>query len=276
VLSAPAVTTIMTGQSSALMLLCLVAAGCLWTQGRVVPACALLGLFALKPNWGIAFGLLALTRREWKGAAAMVGVVLAMCLLSAPLGRQLWVDFFRISLANDAVLEGFEPQKQITLKAFFEGVLGMGTAALAAWAVSALGLLATAIAAWRKPGPPMRHLGIAVLLTVAANPYAWFYDGLLLAVPATMWWAERRAWTRGAWLCVGWGIAVAWFAEYWASSWSVLIGGAEPLWLPPVSIVGPLAAVWLVLAARQAAMAPADAAAEASSPLVPPPVAASH
>jgi hypothetical protein len=252
VLSAPAVTTIMTGQSSALMLLCVAGAGRLWTAGRVVPACAMLGLFALKPNWGIAFGLLAIARGEWKGVAAMVGVVLGLCALSVPLGAQIWSDFIGMSLSNDVILEGYEPQKLITLKAFFEGLLGSGTWSSVLWAAAALGLLATAVVAWRAPGPPFRHLGIALLLAVAVNPYASFYDALLLALPATMWWAEQKAWPRGPWLVVGGGLALAWCAEHWTMSWSLLLGSTGPLWLPPVSVVGPVTAVWLMLASRQA------------------------
>ena len=50
VLSAPALSTVIAGQSSALILLCVVGAATLWTRGRVGWARALLALLALKPN----------------------------------------------------------------------------------------------------------------------------------------------------------------------------------------------------------------------------------
>jgi hypothetical protein len=63
ILSAPMLTTLVAGQSSALIMLCVVGAASLWTRGKVTHACAVLGLLAIKPNWGIMFGLLALVRR---------------------------------------------------------------------------------------------------------------------------------------------------------------------------------------------------------------------
>ncbi|MGH9256651.1 MAG: glycosyltransferase family 87 protein [Vicinamibacterales bacterium] len=255
-LSASALATIVTGQSSALMLLCVVAAATLWTRGQVIHACALLGLLAIKPNWGIVFGLLAIVRGEWKGAATMAGVVVLLCVLTLPLGFQVWADFVSTSMANTDILANYAPQKLITLRGFLEWMLGKGSLTLTLWAFAAAGLVVTAALAWRAPGPPLRHLGIGLLLAVAANPYASFYDALVLAVPATVWWAERDRWTRGPWLVVGTLLALAWCIEQALYSWGVLAATAGLEWLPPVSVVGPVAAVWLVLAARQAMQPP--------------------
>jgi hypothetical protein len=251
-MSAPALTVLVTGQSSGLILLCVAGAASLWTKGRVVRACAVLGLLAVKPNWGLVFGLMALARREWRGAAAMAGVALLLCLTTVPLGRQIWVDFLGGSAGGAFALEGYAAQKQITLRGFLEGVLGQGNTTMTIWAIAAAGLIAAAVAAWRSPGSPLRHLGIAVLLAIAANPYGFFYDALVLAVPGTVWWAERDRWRRGAWLAVGTLIAVAWCSEQWLYSWGVVAKVAGVPWLPPVSLVGPVAATWLVLAALQA------------------------
>lgn len=253
VFSAPALSTIVTGQNSALIMLCVVGAASLWTRGQVIGACALLGLLAIKPNWGIVFGLVAVARGEWKGAAAMAGVALLLCLLSLPLGLQLWRDFLGPSTAHAFALADYDVQKLITVRAVLEGVLGRGDLTLILWVLTAAGLTVMAVLAWRAPGPPLRHLGIAVLLAVAANPYAFFYDALVLAVPATVWWAERDRWQRRPWLVVATLLALAWCSEQWLYSWGVLSSTVVGLsWLPPVSLVGPVAAVWLVLAARQA------------------------
>ncbi len=252
VLSAPALSTIITGQSSALIMLCVVGAATLWSRGQAIPACALLGLLAIKPNWGIVFGLMAIVRREWKGAAAMAGVALLLCALTLPLGLQVWVDFLKVSTANTDVLATYDPRKLITLRGFLEGLLGKSSLTLIAWELAAVALVVAAVLAWRAPGSPLRHLGIGLLLAVAANPYASFYDALVLAVPATVWWAERDRWGRGPWLVVATLLAVVWCSEQWLYSWGVMTTAAGLSWLPPVSVVGPASAVWLVLAAHQA------------------------
>lgn len=252
VLSAPALSTIITGQSSALIMLTVVGAASRWSDGHTVRACAILGLMAIKPNWGIVFGLMAIVRKEWKGATAMAGVALLLCALTLPLGLQIWVDFFNVSTANTDVLATYDPRKLITLRGFLEGLLGKSSLTLIAWELAAVALVLAAVLAWRAPGTPLRHLGTALLLAVAANPYASFYDALVLAVPATVWWAERERWGRGPWLVVATLLAVVWCSEQWLYSWGVITKAAGLTWLPLVSVVGPASAVWLVLAAHQA------------------------
>ena len=244
-------TTIITGQSSALIMLCIVVAAMLWTRGRVVPACAVLGLLAIKPNWGIVFGLMAIVRGKWKGAAAMAGVALSLCLLTIPLGLQLWTDFVGISMANADLFANYDSYKLITVRGFIEGVFGRTSATLIVWEAVAVVLVCAALRAWRTHSSPLRHLSIAVLLAIAANPYAQFYDALVLAVPATVWWAERAQWNRRPWLVVGTMLAVAWCVEQWSYSWGVLLMTAGVRWHPPVSLVGPTAALWLVLEATK-------------------------
>jgi hypothetical protein len=211
-----------------------------------------LGLLAIKPNWGIVFGLLALVRREWKGAAAMAGVALLLCVLSLPLGLQLWADFLGTSVGHTVALAGYDPWDQITLRAFLEGTVGKGTFTYVIWAIAAAALVVTAVVAWRAPGPPLRHLGIGVLLVVSANPFVFFYDALVLAIPATAWWVERDRWARTPWLIVGALIALAWCWEQWLYPWGMIGINAGFDVRPPVSLVGPVAAVWLVLATREA------------------------
>ena len=256
VLSAPMLGTLVTGQSSALVMLCIVGAASLWTRGKVIHACAVLGLLAIKPNWGLVFGLMAIVRREWKGVAAMAGIAALLCALSLPLGLQLWADFLGVSVGHAFALAGYDVQKQITLRSFLEGTLGTGDVALVVWAVAAIALVVAAVLAWHAPGPPLRWLGIGVLLAVSANPYAFFYDALTLAVPATVWWAERDRWKRKPWLVVGALLALTWCSEQWLYSWGVLAMSAGAPWRPPVSIVGLTTAIWLLLAARQAMRAP--------------------
>ena len=179
------------------------------------------------------------------------GVAASLCLLTLPLGLPLWKDFFGVSMANADVFANYDAYKLVTLRGFMEGMLGRSSLTSALWAVAASGLVVAAVVAWRTPGSPLRHLGIGLLLAIAANPYAQFYDALVLAVPATIWWAEQDRWRRGPWLIVGTLLAVAWCGEQWLHAWGALTTAAGLGWLPTVSIVGPVAAVWLMLAATQ-------------------------
>jgi hypothetical protein len=260
VLSAPMLSLIVTGQSSALIMLCIVSAASLWTRGNVTRACAVLGLLALKPNWGIVFGLLAIVRGEWKGAAVMAGVAALLCALTLPMGFQVWADFLGTSVGHSFALADYDLQKLITLRSFLEGTLGRGDLTLILWAVTAAALVVAAVLAWRAPGSPLSHLGVGVLLAVAANPYAFFYDALVLAVPATAWWAERDRWARKPWLTVGALLALTWCGEQWLYSWGVLTKAAGLPWLPPVSLVGLTASIWLVLSARDATQSRSESA----------------
>ena len=133
--------TIITGQSSALLLLCVVGAATLWTRGNVILACALLGLLAIKPNWGIVFGLLALVRGEWKGAATMAGIAALLCLLTLPLGRELWTDFLGASDSAFSLAGETPRDKQITVRAFLEATLGSSRSGAAClWTLAAVGI----------------------------------------------------------------------------------------------------------------------------------------
>jgi glycosyl transferase family 87 len=253
VLSAPMLTTIVAGQSSGLIMLCIAGAASLWARGEVTRAGAVLGLLAIKPNWGIVFGVMAVVQRKWNGAWAMAGVAALLCALTLPLGFQLWADFLGNSVGPSFRLEGQDPWDQITLRAFLEGTMGRGDLTLVLWTVAATALVIAAVLAWRTPGPPLRHLGIGVLLGVSVNPYAFFYDALVLAIPATVWWAERDRWNRTPWLIVGALLALMWCWEQWLYSWDWLATAAGiPWWRPRVSIVGFVTPIWLVLAAREA------------------------
>ncbi len=251
-LSGPFLSTLVMGQSSGLMLLCVTIAARLFQGNRASWAYAVLALFALKPNWGIFFGLFALVRRDYRGALIMAGIVVAACIGSLPLGIELWREFLRSSLSNAEILIGYEPYKQIALKSFLDATIGQNAAGTAVWVTSVLGLAAVAGAAWRVPASAVRHLGLVVLLAVAANPYASFYDALVLVFPATVWWSERATWRRTPWLVVGCLIAAVWCWEQYSAAWAPLFDGSDgSSHYPPFSIVGPAAAIWLVLAARE-------------------------
>ena len=247
-LSAPALTTTITGQLSALLLLCVVIATALWDSGRVTAAGIVLGLMAVKPNLGIFFGLYAIATAQWRGAAAMLGVAAALCLATLPLGSDLWIDFIAVSRANVDSTASYYAYKLVTLKGFLNVVVGPDRIAGLFWAALAIGLIGGSVWSWRRaPAQPVRQLAEAMLLAIAVSPYGFFYDALLLAFPATVWWWERDRWDRRRWLAVGVLIAVVWCWEHAAHTWVELLAQAGWSYRLPFSLVGPAAAVWLVL-----------------------------
>ena len=245
-----AVLVLTMGQSSGWLLLGLVVAATLWQRGHPLAAHALLGLFVVKPNWGAFFGLMALARRDWRGAAVMAGVAALVCLTSLPLGADLWRDFVHVSLGNDVILEGYGYFKQITFGSFVESVLGRGPASTAARLVATGVMLAAAAFTWSRVREPVHLLGTTVLLLVAANPYVSNYDGLVLAVPAAVWWSTRERWDPSRWRVVGGMIAACWYWQYIPLVLGPILaipGDVDSG--PPFSIVGPCVAAWLLIQA---------------------------
>jgi len=246
--SAPAASTLIIGQSSGLLLLVLAAAVFLWHKDKRLLACIVLGLLAIKPNWGIFFGLFALVWREWRGAGAMLGVVGLLVLSSLPLGTGIWQQFLDASFANDAVVGQYEAFKQITLKGFLGAVLPQAFSGWV-WALCSVGLVLWTGWTWTRlktSGRGAHALGLTLLLAVAVNPYASFYDALVLAVPATLWWANRERYPRTLFLSIGGLIGLMWVWEYFTMYYA---GNLQTLGLnlaTPFSLVGPCAALWLV------------------------------
>jgi hypothetical protein len=250
-LSAPALTTLVTGQISGILLLCIAGACALWLQGRVVMAGAALGLLALKPNIGLLFGVYVLAGRHWRAVVGMGVVAAALCLATIPLGYDLWSDFLRVSLSNVNVVGLYEPHKMITIKAFFSALFGNHASATWIWGALSTAVIVFAFRLLLAPGEILQHLGIVTLLVIATNPYAFFYDALLLTVPAAAWWARRGMWARERWFAVAALIAIVWCWEQWAHTWREFLKFVDLAAAPPFSLVGPAAMVWLLIAVRE-------------------------
>jgi hypothetical protein len=189
----------------------------------------------------------------------LCGVLLGVALLvlsSLPLGLGLWADYFAVSrqVGSLAFTGELAPWKHQTLLAFWTWVLDDPDAIRAAWLASAALAGVAVFASWGRTSRPTslaspasparlprlpRLYAQAVLFVVAVNPYLFYYDGLLLAVPALVWALDpdRAADGRfrqacGALLAAIWiWQHVAMFARY---------DGCPPL-------IGPLCLAWLVL-----------------------------
>ena len=170
-------------------------------------------LLVLKPQLSFGLLLVMLFRRAWRAWAVMVLASVVLAAISVPI---LGVDSFPTWLEQmswcGAALETASTTwwRQFTLYAFVRGAgaaLGVGQGAsrivTASLGVPILlggfGVIRRALANPERP-VVVRALGLVVLVTVALNGYLFYYDALLLVVPALAAFAARgtyAAWARG-------------------------------------------------------------------------------
>ena len=241
--SAAMAHVIVSGQNSALLALVIAGASVFWASGRNVLAGACIGLLACKPNWLPVFGLFVLWRGGLRAGAASALAAAALVLSTLPLGLGPWQGFFSLTTRAGEIGAAYDAYREITLLATLKSVLGWGALAKTVW-VAGLGVLAVlVIRAIRDARPIGRSIALITLLAVVANPYASFYDGFVLVVPATLWFADRHAYTSRAWRIIG-----GWIATYWC--WDMAVFYYRPLipavGEPGLSAGGIFLAGWLV------------------------------
>jgi hypothetical protein len=83
---------------------------------------------------------------------------------------------------------------------------------------------------------------VTVLAVVCANIYTNFYDALVLAVPAAVWWMSRSRYTARVWRGIGVAVGAIWLLQW--------IGIYTPLWPGQYSLVGICVFAWLMLEAN--------------------------
>jgi len=197
--SMPFNTTVAMGQISGILTLILALAVHAWVRGRAFAAGLFVALLFLKPQIAGFVALAAILAREWRMVAGTVTGCVALVIASLPLGLARWTEYAATMQQYVAVVRDATPLwKQLTLYAFWRTVPGLDAgAALGLWLASVTLLIVIAAAAiWRTgastPDRRARIVALAVLLGLAVNIYAYFYDGLLLAVPGIVWWVRRR------------------------------------------------------------------------------------
>ncbi len=200
---------------------------------------------------------MALVRRWYAGLAAMTAVAVALVLSSLPLGLDLWNDFLEASLANDQLLADFPAYKLATAHAVINALVADQTLVWVTWSVIVAVLIGAGLLIWRpeSPVPLSRQLGVAVLITVAANLYVAFYDELVLVVPATVWWATRDTYASPrTWRAIGFLIAAIWIWDYAVFYYANLVRslGLLDVGPPSFSAVGPALVAWIALEALDA------------------------
>jgi hypothetical protein len=145
----------------------------------------------------------------------------ALVTSSIPLGLARWTEYaFTTRQYARVVRDMTPPVKQLTLYAFWRTVPTFGPrAALAAWTTSAAGLLVLAgLAMYRTDARGAdgraRVVGLAILLAVCCNFYAYFYDGLLLTVPGVVWYVTRGRYRAATRVAIAACIATAFVVSY--------------------------------------------------------------
>ncbi|MBX2803417.1 MAG: DUF2029 domain-containing protein [Myxococcales bacterium] len=236
--SAPFADVVGAGQFSGI-LLAVIASGCLlWARGQPLVGGLVLGLLATKPNWGLPFGLFALAVGEWRAAAGMLATTAGLLLCTAPLGLGIWSSFLEMSLRNDRILAAYDNSLMITLWGTLQGALPGVLARVAWW--GGLGAMGWALVRVVRREDREMQLATVTLFAIAANPYASYYDALVLLFPGLVW--ARRADGSRWWWAIGGILAALWISTYAATKYHMLWAGERP----PFALTGLLIAAWLV------------------------------
>jgi len=168
------------------LLTALLGGGLLLLDERPWLAGALLGLLAIKPQFGLLLPLLLLAGGRWKAiAGAAVSSLALAAVATLAFGPDAWRDFLAAAAKTGGYLvAGALPiAKDPSLFAALKLWGAPTVLALAVHAVSAVIAAALAWRVWRGPAPLELKAGVAVLATLIALPYLFDYDLALLAVP---------------------------------------------------------------------------------------------
>ncbi|HSM08181.1 MAG TPA: glycosyltransferase family 87 protein [Gemmatimonadota bacterium] len=244
--SAALFATLVTGQHSALLLVGV--AGALWAlrDDREFTAGLFLGLVGIKPNWALFFIAWLVVTRRWRTLGGMALVGAAMILSTLPMGLDAWRAYLVAGpagigdLLDPATGEySYPAHKLVTFEAFARSTVGSYSPAAGqvAWVMLELLALVACLSVWLRSPDVRDQLVITVLVAVAANLYVEFYDVLVLAVPAVVWWTSRVRYRPGTWRLIGAAAASIWVWHWiWAVSspgpgWPSLVGGFLAVWI---------------------------------------------
>ena len=195
--SAPCIALLPTAQFSALYLLVVLASFLTWQRERYCVTGLILSVLNVKPNLAIPIIIVVLATRHWRLFWGWSLGSLSLIATSLPLGPELWADYFAaVQNMTELSQRGLIPMdKQITLYSLLFYLLGDNHVwAKIVWAVLIIPLGVALLKCWWRPGCLQnlpRLLSLTVLFSVVANPYLFFYDGLLLAIPAATWYLHQ-------------------------------------------------------------------------------------
>ena len=201
--SAPWGAAVILGHLSATLVIGPALAVRAWAGNRPFWAGASLGLLLLKPNWGLPVAVLLLAGTRWRMLMGFACAGVALFLISLPLGPELWSDWLRTMVGYRAmVTDGSPPWRQVTLFSSIQSILGKPGShpgVLGTWLPLAAILYGATTLAWRprQEGHPRhgpRLMGVGLLAILTTNPYAYFYDALLLIPASITLWFDPSPW----------------------------------------------------------------------------------
>jgi hypothetical protein len=204
---------IVCGHISAWYLMLLSVTLLLWARGWPIWAGITLSLASTKPHYAFVVVLFMMLARSWR---IVMGATIGGALLAVstyPLGWNTWRAWLgQTGSAASVVLAGSPAWKQITIRSFWAACLGTEHGwATALWIATAAPAAALAsCAAWKSGQSPdrlPRVLGLGVLVALTCGPYAFHYDGLLLAVPALVWYFRFDSY-QASWVRAGIGVMI--------------------------------------------------------------------
>jgi alpha-1,2-mannosyltransferase len=154
-----------------------------------------LGLLAIKPQFALVLGVVALLGREWRmmlGAASAIALQVAAVLIV--LGPEAWVVYAQNLRGMPRVEALLEPQpwqmhSLRTIANLLPGPLALGT-----WVFLTAVVAYLAASVWRMAAALPLRLGTLVVASVLANPHLIVYDATVLALPL-LWiggWVEQH------------------------------------------------------------------------------------
>ncbi|HEY1879524.1 MAG TPA: glycosyltransferase family 87 protein [Caulobacteraceae bacterium] len=171
----------------------LMGGGLLLIKRRPWFAGVLLGLLAVKPQFGLLLPLVCLAGGRWQTAAAGAGTALAVSAVATlAFGAPAWIGFLKAAaLSGDYLAAGALPVEKDP--SVFAALILLGAPVLWALVIHLIQAAVAVILAWPmwRRGPADMAAAAAILATLIALPYLFDYDLALLAVPIAV--AARRA-----------------------------------------------------------------------------------
>jgi hypothetical protein len=232
------------GQLSGVWLAILAGSLALLSVRRDQLAGAVAALLLAKPQYAIPLVLACVVLRRWTFVRAFAALAAIEVAVSLAFGLDVWARWWEAARALEGRLENGPAGywRQQSLFWFFRAATHSSLAAKALWAASALGLGAAILRALLRlrerstePAIWARIASVIVLSTCALNGYFFYYDLVLLAVPAAALFLARASWSSA----LAHRVAIACAAISWALQIEVFWGRDHP----PVG--GLVAAIWL-------------------------------
>jgi hypothetical protein len=195
--SAPWGIALILGQPASLLLASWLLALWAFRSERDLLAGLAWSILLVKPHFALAPLAFVLVRRRMRALAGMLLGACALVVISLPAGLLRWPEWLHsiVRAAGDIAHARVPLWKQHTLFSFVRSVVPDATIAWIVWAAIALVLGVLVLVRVRRRND-LRAGALLVLATIALAPYAYFYDALLLVVPAAALWLEPTTYAR--------------------------------------------------------------------------------